>query len=103
MTYAILSVVNMTSVTLGTLEVNSVMQTSDRRSVVLETIPGGGYDRDRVKRRSIEFIRTIDISPSSTTGGVHLQSSAPDVPREILRLVGSYWNHLVLFNQQHWI
>jgi hypothetical protein len=96
-------IVNMTSVNLGTLEVNSITQTSDRRSIVLETIPHEGYDRDRVKRRRIEFMRTIDISPSSTSGGVNLQSSAPDVPREILRLVGTYRNHLVFFNQQHWL
>ncbi|KAH7336740.1 quinon protein alcohol dehydrogenase-like superfamily, partial [Pyrenochaeta sp. MPI-SDFR-AT-0127] len=82
--------VHMTSVTLGSLEVNSVTQTSDRRSIVLETIPHEGYDRDRVKRRRIEFIRTMDISPSSASGGLNLQRSAPNVPREILRLVGSY-------------
>lgn len=96
-------VANMNSASLGSLEVNSVTQTSDRRSIVLETIPHGGYDRDRAKRRRIEFIRTMDISPSAASSGLNLQLSAPGVPREILRLIGSYQNHLVFFNQQHWL
>ncbi|OAL54871.1 WD40 repeat-like protein [Pyrenochaeta sp. DS3sAY3a] len=95
--------VDMTSVSLGSLEVNSITQTGDRRSIVLETIPHEGYDRDRVKRRRIEFIRTKDISPNSASGGLSLQRSAPNVPREILRLVGTFQNHLVFFNHQHWL
>lgn len=90
-------------VTPGSMEVNSITQISDKRSIVLETLPHGGYDRDRLKRRRIEFIRTRDLCPSLESGELTLQLSTPDLTREVLRLVGSYQNHLVFFNQQHWL
>jgi WD40 repeat protein len=65
------------------LEVNSITQIGNKRSIVLETIPPDGYDRDRLKRRRIEFLQTIDIFPSAASGELILQLSAPELTRSI--------------------
>ncbi|KAF2202796.1 WD40 repeat-like protein [Delitschia confertaspora ATCC 74209] len=92
--------VNPILVVSASLEVNSIMQIGDKGSIVLETLPPCGYDQDRLKRRRIEFIQATDLSPSMVSGELILQLSAPELTREVLKLVGSYQNHLVFFNVQ---
>jgi WD40 repeat protein len=81
--------------TSSSLEINSITQANDKRSIILETLPRGGYDRDRIKRRRIELLRTTDLSPSANSGELVLKLGTPELTREVSKLVGSYQNRLV--------
>jgi WD40 repeat protein len=85
------------------LEISSITEANDKNYLILETLPRDGYDRDRIKRRRIELLRTTDLSPSVTAGELVLKLCAPELTREVSKLVGSYQNRLVFFNQQHWL
>jgi WD40 repeat protein len=83
--------------------VNCITQTKDKRSIIFETLPSGGHDRDRNKRRRIELIRTADVDPVVPERLIVLEGSVQELAREVSKLVGSYQNQVVFFNHQHWL
>lgn len=83
--------------------INYVTQTNDKRSIIFETLPSGGHDRDRLKSRRIELIRTIDVDPNVPQGQIFLQSNIQELASEVSKLVGSYQNQVIFFNQEHWL
>lgn len=95
--------------------VNYVTSTKDTRSIIFETFPDFGHDRDRNKHRRIEMIRTSDLkalsssnlfsisSPSTFDQVITLDNSIQDLARHVSKLIGSYQNQVVFFNHQHWL
>jgi WD40 repeat protein len=83
--------------------VSYITQSNDKRSIIFETLPCSGHDRDRLKRRRIELIRTVDVDPNTPQCQIILQNSVQELAREVSKLVGSYQNQVVFFNHQHWL
>ncbi len=83
--------------------INCITQTNDKRYIIFEALPSDGHDRDRVKRRRIELIRTIDVDPNAPQRQIILQSNIQELAGEVLKLVGSYQNQVVFFNHQYWL
>lgn len=88
--------------------VNCVTSTKDAKSIILETLPSFGHDRDRNKHRRIELISTSDLKIATPPSPgpdrvILLDNSIQDLAREVSKLVGSYQNQVVFFNHQHWL
>ena len=111
-----------TNTTTAMPEVNCVIQTRDRQSIIFETSHTQTQGFERLSRKRVELFRTSsldhfhdqnsdddDLNPltASSPGndleyGIHVEI-LPSLCDGISRLVGIYKNQIVFFSQQHWL
>jgi hypothetical protein len=78
--------------------------TKDRRCVIFATRPSGGPGRLRRTQRRVGVIRVADLDAAVAQGSALLQvTMQPALARDAARLLGSFQNHLVCLNHQHWL
>lgn len=83
--------------------VDCIASTKDSKSVIFETQSNCSYNTDKPKGRRVQLIPTTALVPEAFEDCIKLEESILTLTGEVSKLIGSYQNHVMFFDHQHWL